>query len=174
MNQHEATIETLRRRLSSAQNRLPGMRVRLIDSLSDAAIAGHAEEPDSISELRRDIAAAERVIAEAPAIIEELELRLKSLRARSAADSTAATRTEADRLFFELLEQIVTTGAATPTEITELRRRAGSSSNAARRFDIDRLEDALEDHARQTRAAAQWERPLPVFRFALEEQEVKP
>lgn len=166
----QTAISELTATLRGEQYALPKLKIELTERLYNLALRGLTCEDPLLVEVRAAIEHAERSIREIPPVIGLLEMQEDAQLEQERADSQLANRRENDRKFFDLLNQIVTAGTASPAELATLCRYAGSSSNPARRCEMDRLTEALEDHARVVVAAKSWNREIPTFIFKLEEQ----
>lgn len=170
MNQLSKTqlaAESLTRDLHSSKVALSRLTDELTQHLADVATG--AQDNNRTYEIRQDMEIHHRIITELPAVITELRIREATLREQLQADCRDASLQEHDRLFFELLDNIVAAGSATPAELLQLRKHAAASSNHARKYDIDRLTDALEDHERRCKSAIIHMQDPPPFEFTLEE-----
>lgn len=166
----KSAISTLTTALREEQAALPKLKIELTERLYNLALRGLTCEDASLDEIRAAIEHAERSIREIPPVIGLLEMQEEAQMEQERADLRLADKSENDRKFFELLDQIITAGTATPAELATLCRYAGSSSNPARRCEMDRLTEGLEDHARAVAAAKSWNREPPTFDFKLEEK----
>jgi hypothetical protein len=168
----EAT-ETLMRSLHTSDAAVNKIRERLTQHLADVAILLVADN-GLAAKLRDELVTHLQIIDETPAVIAELRYREAQAIKQEIFDNLQDARQESDQKFFDLLDLITAAGTATPAELLLLRKHAALSSNPARKYDIDRLTEALEDHDRQVSAAKGWNRDLPVFSFALEENGGQP
>lgn len=162
-------ITALDTTLREEQAILPKLKLELTQRLCSLALQGLSCEDVSLDEIRAAIEHAERSTREIPPAIGLLEIQESALREQAAAGDHQTNKLESDQKFFDLLNQIIATGAATPAELATLCRYAGSSSNPARRWDVERLTEALEDHNRRVKSARSRHQEPPVFIFDLEE-----
>ncbi|NJD37616.1 MAG: hypothetical protein FIA89_04750 [Geobacter sp.] len=163
----QTAAEELTRDLHLSSQAIPRISQHLTKHLADVALG----QPDNglADQFRQDLATHQRILQELPAVITELHIREAELIQHQVLVDQDEAKKLNDQKFFELLDQIVTAGQATPAEITALCQYAGRSSNPARRCDMDRLIEALEDHDRHVRAARAHHQEPPVFGFKLEE-----
>ena len=129
----QSAISTLTTALREEQSALPKLKIELTERLYSLALQGLTCEDPSLDEIRAAIEHAERSIREIPPVIGLLEMQETGLQEQSARDDHQANKLHNDHKFFELLNQIVTAGTATPAELAALCRYAGTSSNPARR-----------------------------------------
>lgn len=163
----QAAAEEMTRDLHTSGQAIKRLRGELTNHLANVATG----LPDNgrADELRQDIATHRRVLDETPEVISLLRCREAELQLDQKQGQRQERLQENDRLFFEVLESVITAGSATPADLAELRRLAANSSNPSRKYDIDHLVDALEDHNRRVKSARQRHTDTPVFSFALEE-----